>query len=87
MVDTCKGAKKMKPEKKEAKKKLKNITKVSDFEELLEQVMLSEEEKQILRMIYKDQKTLDYVADTLGMSLRNVQHKHSKILLKVGKMF
>lgn len=77
----------MKKETREIKQKLENITKVSDFEELLEQTMLSEEEKQIIRMRYKDQKSFGYIADILGMSERNAHKKYSKALIKIGKMF
>lgn len=67
--------------------RLKQIHSVKDFEDLLEHTMLSDEEKQILRLHYKEQKSLSYIADMLGMSEVTVKKKHSKILLKVGKMF
>lgn len=69
------------------RKKLKKIETVRDFEELLSQMMLSEEEKKLLRMHYKDKRTLQYIADELGMSEANVKKMHHKILTKVRKMF
>ena len=69
------------------RKKLKQIESVKDFEDLLNQTMLSEEDKTILRMHYKEQKSLMYIADFLGMSEISVKKKHRKILLKIGKMF
>ena len=69
------------------RKKLKQIESVKDFEELLNQTMISEEDKTILRMHYKEQKSLMYIADFLGMSEITVKKKHRKILLKIGKMF
>lgn len=69
------------------RKKLKQISSVKDFESLIEQTMLSEEEKKILRMHYKEQQTLGFIADTLGMSEITIKKKHKKILLKIGKMF
>lgn len=69
------------------RKKLKQIESVKDFEDLLNQTMLSEEDKTILRMHYKEQKSLMYIADFLGMSEITVKKKHRKILLKIGKMF
>lgn len=69
------------------RKKLKQIHSVRDFENLLEQTMLSEEDKLILRMHYKEQQTLGYISDTLGMSEITIKKKHKKILLKLGKMF
>lgn len=69
------------------KRKLKKIGSVFEFEELLEQSMLSEEEKSILRKIYKEQKSLPCVADELGMSESTAKRKHHKALLKIGKLF
>lgn len=71
----------------ETRKKLREITSVKDFENLLEQTMLSEEEKQILRMHYKEEKSLLYIADMLGMSETTIKKKHRKILMKIGKAF
>lgn len=76
----------MKKEKHEVKERLRDIVTVSEFEELINNLMISEEEKQILRMIYKERKTISYIADTLGMTESNVRKKHSKILLKIGRM-
>lgn len=52
-----------------------------------EQTMLSEEEKKILWLHYKEQKTMAFIADELGMSEITVKKKHSKMLMKIGKMF
>lgn len=69
------------------RKKLKQISSVRDFESLIEQVMLSEEEKKILWLHYKEQKTMSYIADELGLSEISVKKKHRKMLMKIGKMF
>ena len=53
----------------------------------IEQTMLSEEEKKILWLHYKEQKTMAFIADELGMSEITVKKKHSKMLMKIGKMF
>ena len=70
----------------EIRKELKQISSVRDFESLIEQTMLSKEEKQILWLHYKEQKTLSCIADELGMSEISVKKKHKKILMKIGKM-
>lgn len=70
-----------------ARKELKEIETVEDFENVLEQIMLSEEEKKLLRLHYKDNKTLAYIADELGMSEANVKKIHRKLLLKISKLF
>lgn len=76
----------MKAETARAKRKLKNIETVRYFEDLLNRMMISEEERKILTLIYKEQKTISYIADALGMSEANVKRKHHKLLMKVGKI-
>lgn len=71
----------------DTRKKLKQISSVRDFESLMEQTMLSGEEKKILWMHYKEQKTLSCIADELGMSEIAVKKKHSKMLMKIGSIF
>lgn len=69
------------------KHRLRNLASISDFEELLNAVMLSEDERNILRFIYVEQKSLSYIADELGMAEVTVKRKHSKALKKIGKCF
>lgn len=70
-----------------ARKGLRNIETIQDFEEVLSTIMLSEEEKEILRLHYRGNKTLAYIADTIGMSEANVKKIHRKMLLKISKLF
>ena len=77
----------MNKDKAKTRNKLKQISSVRDFENLINSTMLSEEEKQILMLHYKDKKSLSYIADELGLSEISVKKKHSKILLTIGKMF
>jgi RNA polymerase sigma factor (sigma-70 family) len=67
--------------------KLKNIYAIKELEELLDMVVLSEEERRIVIMHYKEEKPLSYIADDLGMSEVNVKKKHRKILMKIGRIF
>lgn len=76
----------MNKENAETKNKLKNMESVNDFEELLNKLMASEEDKKILIMHYKDGKPLGYIADVLGISESSVKKKHSKLLMKIGKI-
>lgn len=48
--------------------------------------MLSEEEKKILWMHYKEKKTLQCIADEIGLSEIAVKKKHRKMLMKIGRM-
>lgn len=70
-----------------ARKGLREIETVRDFENVLNEMMLSEEEKTLLMLHYKDNKTLSYIADVLGMSEANVKKIHRKLLLKIGNLF
>ena len=70
----------------ETRKKLKGISTVDEFKNILDRTMLSEE-KQILLMHYKDKKSLTYIADELGMSEVTVKRKHRKMLMKLGSVF
>ena len=81
MVGKC-----MDEETQKTRKRLKGIWSVEEFNDLLERTMLSTEEKQILILYYKAQKTLTYIADFLGMSEMTVKRKHKKLLMKIGKM-
>ena len=80
------GGKCMDEETQKPGKKLKGISSVEEFNDLLERTMLSTEEKQILILYYKEQRTLTYIADFLGMSEITVKRKHKKLLMKTGKL-
>lgn len=71
----------------ETRRKLKEVETIAEFENILNQIMLSEEEKQMLNLIYKDKQTISFVACELGMSESNVKAKHKKLLNKIGKLF
>lgn len=68
----------------ETRRKLKNII---EFEDILNNVMLSEEDKKILILHYKEQKNMQYIADELGLSEITVIKKHRNILKRVNKYF
>lgn len=77
----------MNKESMKTRNKLKDIGSVRDLESLINEVVLSEEEKQILMLHYREQKTLLYIADVLGMSEATIKRKHKRLLLKIGKCF
>lgn len=70
----------------ETKHKLKDIKSVRDFDALLEAVILTEDQKRMLRMIYVEHKTLDYVADNLSISLQTVKSWHRQALSRIADM-
>lgn len=77
----------MNKESMKTRNKLKDIGSVRDLESLINEVVLSEEEKQILMLHYREQKTLLYIADILGMSEATIKRKHKRLLFKIGKCF
>lgn len=60
-----------------------NISSKSDFNDLLESILFTDEEKKIMKMIYVDGKEQSYISDMLGLSLSAVNKKHRKILRKI----
>lgn len=54
---------------------------------MLDSVLISEEERRILNLIYKEQKPFSVVADEIGISERTLTRKHAKLLMKIGSMF
>lgn len=69
-----------------AKQKLKGLCSVSDFNDLLDKLLLSEDERQILELKYHYNKTISYIADTLGMSESSVKKKQAKAMEKIARM-
>lgn len=69
-----------------AKRKLKSLYRVNDFNDLLDSLMLSEDERNILELKYHQNKTISYIADTLGMSESSVKKKHTRAMEKIAIM-
>lgn len=69
-----------------AKRKLKSLYRVNDFNDLLDSLMLSEDERNILELKYHQNKTISYIADTLGMSESSVKKKHTRAMEKIARM-
>lgn len=59
---------------------------MNDFNDLLDSLMLSEDERNILELKYHQNKTISYIADTLGMSESSVKKKHTKAMEKIAIM-
>lgn len=79
--------KSMDEETKKTRNRLKKIVKVKDFEDLINQTMLNEEERKMMELIYKEKKSMACIADELGMAEITVKKKHGKILKKMSNMF
>lgn len=68
----------------EACRKLQQICEVEEFEQILKQCILTEDERTILRLHYLEGKNLAYIGDVLGWSESTVKAKHRKILKKLN---
>ena len=68
----------------EARRKLRQICEVEEFEQILKQCILTEDERTILRLHYLEGKNLAYIGDVLGWSESTVKAKHRKILKKLN---
>lgn len=70
----------------ETRRKLKSIYDVRTFEDLLECCVLTDEEKELLKLYYLRGKDLGYIADMLGYSESTIKRKHQKALTKIHKL-
>ena len=65
------------------KHKIKQIGSKTTFNELLEESMLNDIEKEMLKMYYVEGKSMDYIADTMGYSLQGILSMHKRALKKL----
>ena len=65
------------------KHKLKQIPTKLEFYSLVDELILSEKEKQLMYMYYVEKRDFDYIADTLGYSKAGVLKMHRRILKQV----
>lgn len=66
-----------------AKSYIKSLATKEDLIKLLDKLLLSDNEYKVLRLIYLDNKNINFVADSLGYSIQNVKIIHRNALLKV----
>ena len=67
-----------------AKAYLKSLVTKDDLNSLLDKLLLSDKEYEVLKSVYLDNKNLGIVAEDLGYSIQNVKIIHRRALLKVG---
>lgn len=67
----------------ELKHKVQNINRRSTFNEMIEDSMLTDKEKEMLRMYYLEGKTLNFIADELGYSEAGIKKMHKRSLKKI----
>lgn len=66
--------------------KVKDINTPKEFDDILSGVILSDEDKQILRMHYIGRDSLMEIAMKMGYSERTVKRRHKSALRKIAKI-
>ena len=70
----------------EIKHKVKNINRKADFNNLLEESMLSDTEKQMMVKFYVENKSIDIIASELGYTPQGILKMHKRILKKIESL-
>ena len=65
------------------KKKVQKIGKKSDFNEILENSLLNDREKEMMTMYYIERKDMDSIADIMGYSKAGIIKMHKRCLNKI----
>lgn len=68
------------------RRKIENIDTITDFNNLINQLMISPEQKEMMRLHYVEDKNFNYIADILGYSESAMKKWHTKILKKISKL-
>lgn len=71
----------------DTRRKIQDISSVKTFEELLENCILTDEDKMLMRLHYLNGKDFRFIGDLLGFSESTIKRRHKKILQKLNKMF
>lgn len=70
----------------EIKQKVKSINEKTAFNAILDNSMLSEREKTMMKMYYIEKHDFDFIADTLGYSKIGVLKMHKRVLQKIESL-
>lgn len=70
----------------DTKHKVKEIDTKNKFNNLIEESMLNEKEKQLMIMYYLQGKPFDYIADEMGYSLQGITKMHKRSLKKIENL-
>lgn len=71
----------------DTRRKIQDISSVKTFEELLENCILTDEDKMLMRLHYLNGKDFRFIGDSLGFLESTIKRRHKKILQKLNKMF
>ena len=70
----------------DTRRKIKGIAKIESFNELIEMAVLTDADKQMLRMHYIDGRDFRFIGDELGYSESTIKKRHKKALQKLSKI-
>ena len=70
----------------DTKHKIQGLERYDDFYSLINTCIMSDEDRQILKMIYIENKNLAYIGDILGYSESTIKSRHRKLLKKLNKL-
>lgn len=68
----------------ETRRKLQSVPLVSGFEQILESVTISDEDKEILRRHYLKGQDFRLIGDAMGYSERTIKARHKSALRKIS---
>lgn len=71
----------------QAKKRLQSVATVTELKAIFEECAISDEDREMLTLIYVRRKNFGYVADILGYSEDTIKSRHKKCLEKISKMY
>lgn len=77
----------MNKERRNTRNKLKQIESIKDFDSLLDNLKTSDENKDILRMIYCKEMSFIEIGEILGLSEQTIKYRHKKLLIKLKDIF
>jgi DNA-directed RNA polymerase specialized sigma subunit len=66
--------------------KIKAISKIKTFNDLMDAIIISDEDRKIMELHYLQEKDFNYIADIMGYSEITVKKRHAKIIKRIGKI-
>ena len=66
--------------------KIQDIAEITSFNELLDACILTDEDKELMRMHYLQGKDFRYIGDMLGFAESTIKKRHRKILQKLNRI-
>ncbi len=65
------------------KNKIKQIGSKIEFNTLLDNIILSDTERQMMQLYYVERKDFEYIADSLGYTKAGIQKMHKRVLKRI----